>query len=130
MVVDSSALVAILLDEPEAPSFRRYLAAAERPLMSAVTLLEVRMVIGSRLRDAGLDRLDTVIRENGIGVIPFDSEQSRLAFDAHRRYGRGSGHAARLNMGDCAAYALASSRNLPLLYKGGDFARTDIRPAV
>jgi ribonuclease VapC len=130
MVLDSSALVAIMLREPEMASFQQAIAAARDPLLSAVNLLECRMVLGSRGGDQILAKLDEYLTFIGCEIIPFDAEQSRLAFEAHRRFGRGSGHPARLNMGDCAAYALASSRTLPLLYKGADFALTDIRPAV
>ncbi|HYE51571.1 MAG TPA: type II toxin-antitoxin system VapC family toxin [Azospirillaceae bacterium] len=127
IVVDSSAIVAYLQDEPEAAEFRDILYSAGRILMSAVNVFECRMVLNGRLGDAAVARFDALAAEVGIEIVPFDQDQSRLAFEAHRRFGRGSGHAARLNMGDCAAYALAASRGLPLLFKGGDFAATDVR---
>jgi ribonuclease VapC len=130
MVVDTSALVAFLRDEPEAPSIRDALSATTRSLVSALTLYEARTVLWGRFGPVMLQGLDDLLADAGTEVKPFDPEQSRLAFAAYRRFGKGSGHRARLNLCDCAAYALATSLDLPLLYKGDDFPHTDVRSAL
>ncbi|WP_245973784.1 type II toxin-antitoxin system VapC family toxin [Bosea caraganae] len=127
LVVDTSAIVACLMKEQERPAFMRLLTLAQRRVLSSVNLLEARIVLtGSK----GLPRewVDEFIGNENIEIIPFDEALSDLAFDAYRRFGKGR-HAARLNMGDCAAYALAKARGWPLLYKGEDFALTDIERA-
>lgn len=129
MVVDTSALLALLQNEPDAELFEVALAAAEAPVISAATLLECSLVIERRFGEAGLERLDAMVREAGIQIIAFDGEQQQLARAAFRRFGRGR-HAAQLNFGDCFAYALAKHRGEPLLYKGRDFAQTDIGSAI
>ncbi|RDJ21097.1 type II toxin-antitoxin system VapC family toxin [Bosea caraganae] len=115
------------MKEQERPAFMRLLTLAQRRVLSSVNLLEARIVLtGSK----GLPRewVDEFIGNENIEIIPFDEALSDLAFDAYRRFGKGR-HAARLNMGDCAAYALAKARGWPLLYKGEDFALTDIERA-
>jgi ribonuclease VapC len=129
MVVDTSALVAILLREPASPEFDRALARASVRLISAVTRVEVAMVIEGRKRETGRADLEALLREIPIEVTAVTPQQAEIAIDAFRRYGKGR-HPARLNIGDCFAYALAKATDLPLLFKGGDFARTDIRPAL
>jgi ribonuclease VapC len=129
IVIDSSALVAILLNEPEALSFAETVGAAEGVVMSAVTCLETPMVLAGRKGKAAWPLLDALIARAKIEIIPFDAEQARLARDAFLKYGKGH-HAAGLNFGDCAAYALAKSKRAPLLYKGADFARTDVVSAL
>lgn len=127
VVVDTSAIIACLSGEPERPQFMRILALAERRILSSVNLLEARIVMtGSK----GLPRswLDDFLNNEAIDIIPFDEPLSDLAFEAYSRYGKGR-HPARLNMGDCAAYALAKARGWPLLYKGDDFSETDIERA-
>lgn len=130
MIVDTSALVAILAGEPEAPAFARALAGARRPRISAATLVEARIVIESRLGPVQRRRLDALLREADVEVVPFDEHQAAVAADAYRDYGRGRGHPARLNLGDCYSYALAAVTNEPLLFKGDDFAHTDLRTAI
>ncbi|WNJ92269.1 type II toxin-antitoxin system VapC family toxin [Bosea sp. 685] len=127
LVVDTSAIVACLTKEPERPAFMRILALAERRVLSSVNLLEARIVItGSK----GLPRdwLEEFIENEQIEIVAFDENLSDLAFDGYRRYGKGR-HPAKLNMGDCAAYALAKARGWPLLFKGEDFSLTDVERA-
>lgn len=127
LVVDTSAIVACLVGEPERADFLRRLVLAERRVLSSVSLLEARIVLtGSK----GLPRdwLEGFLSDERIEIVPFDETLSDLAFEAYRRFGKGR-HPAKLNMGDCAAYALAKSRSWPLLYKGEDFAQTDIERA-
>jgi ribonuclease VapC len=127
LVVETSAVVACLTDEPEAADFIRVMALAERRVMSSVSLLEARIVLAFSKR-IPVEIIDNFLDSEQIEVVPFDTPLSDLAFDAYRRFGKGR-HAARLNMGDCAAYALAKARGWPLLYKGDDFALTDIERA-
>ncbi len=123
MIVDSSALVAVLRDEPDAGSLRRVLARASRVVVGAPTLLETSIVVGqSRHPD-----LDELLRDVGAVVAPFTAEHARIARDAHARYGRGSGSPARLNLGDAMSYAVAIAADDPLLFKGDDFTHTDVR---
>ena len=130
MIVDTSALVAILLDEPERQAFVSAIAATETAKMSAASLLEIAVVVDRR-RDPNLSRaLDSLLDRLQVQVVPFDEEQARVGRAAYRDFGRGSGHAARLNLGDCFAYALASTTSAALLFKGDDFAHTDVVPAV
>lgn len=130
MIVDTSALFAILAEEPEAPKFRRAIVEAQRPRISAATLVEARVVVEARLGPRQRRRLDALLRESHAEVVPFDEEQATIAGDAYRDYGKGSGHPARLTLGDCYAYALASQTGEPLLYKGDDFSHTDLRSAA
>ncbi len=125
MVIDSSAIAAILFGEPEAPSFLRALASAEPKLMSAVGHLESAIVAESRKGEIGAKAFANLVAQAGIEVVAFDASQTEVALDAWRRYGRGR-HPAALNLGDCAAYALASVANQALLFKGEDFSKTDV----
>lgn len=127
IVVDSSALVAILTGEPEAAELLGRIATASSRAISSVTRLETRLVVEVG-RGLSRDQLEQMIVRWAIEIVPFDAQMSDLAFDAYARYGKGR-HPARLNMGDCAAYALAKARGWPLLYKGDDFAQTDIARA-
>jgi len=130
IVIDSSALIAILRREPEADRFLRVIAAADGCLLSSVGLLETSMVLAGRTGDqAAWAGLDALIARAGMEVVAQDGEQARLAREAFLRFGKGR-HPAALNLGDCAAYALARSRVLPLLFKGEDFVRTDLLPAA
>ena len=130
IVVDSSALITTLRREPEADRFLRVIAAADHCLLSTVSLLETSMVLAGRTGDstawAGLDAL---IAHAGMEVVAQDAEQARLARKAFLGFGKGR-HPAALNLGDCATYALARSRALPLLFKGEDFTRTNLVPAA
>ncbi|MGB3294667.1 MAG: type II toxin-antitoxin system VapC family toxin [Phormidesmis sp.] len=125
MVIDTSAIVAILLNEPERAGFIEAIAAASTRLMSASTLLECHLVIESRKRALGRAELELFVYEAAIDVVPFDQVQTALAATAWRAYGKGR-HSAGLNFGDCFAYALAKAREEPLLFKGSDFSQTDI----
>ena len=129
IVVDSSALVAILRREPEADSFLRIIATAEGCLLSSVSLLETSMVLAGRTGDAeAWAELDALVAQSGMQVVAQDRDlvvEARVAF---LRYGKGR-HPAALNLGDCASYALAKVRGLPLLFKGNDFPRTDLTAA-
>ena len=126
IVVDSSALVAIILAEDEAARFSDLIGEDGAPSISSVTLLETRTVLLFRGRVA---QLDDYLRTARMTVVSFDEPQSTLAFDAYRRFGKGN-HPAALNFGDCAAYALAKSLDAPLLFKGNDFTQTDVRAAI
>ena len=129
MVIDSSALLAILLDEPERSVFRTRINTDETRLASTATLLETSMVVLGRFGDKGAAELETLLQVAAIEPAPFTVEQLRIALDACRRFGRGR-HPAALNFGDCFSYALAKATGEPLLFKGDDFSRTDIKKAV
>jgi len=130
VIVDSSAVVAILRKEPEEDDFRRWISGANPARLSAANYLEVGIVI-DRLGDpAAIRSVDDFMLRSGIVIEPVTERQARVAREAYRDYGKASGHPARLNFGDCFAYALARDRNEPLLFKGDDFRHTDIRPAI
>lgn len=129
-MIDSSAFIAILANEPEAEGFISALDAADTVLVSAATLHESFCVAGREALVDGRDRLDRMVALIAPRIQPFDEEQLAAARKACLRFGRGSRHSAGLNMGDCFAYALAKTRNLPLLFKGDDFIHTDIEPAL
>ena len=129
-MIDSSAFIAILANEPEGEGFIRALDAADTVLVSAATLHESFCVAGREALVDGRDRLDRMVALIAPQIQPFDEEQLAAARKAYLRFGRGSRHSAGLNMGDCFAYALAKTRNLPLLFKGEDFIHTDIEPAL
>jgi ribonuclease VapC len=130
MVIDSSALIALLLGEPETVSFVEAIAAAPSRLVSASSYLETAIVIGGRLGPGALEKLDRLLDELAIDVIPFSKEQAVLAIAAYRRFGKGSGHPANLNFGNSFSYALAKFVDEPLLFKGDDFLRTDLVPVI
>jgi ribonuclease VapC len=125
MVLDSSALLAILSDEPERGAFVEQIEADGTRLISAATLLEAALVIEARRGEAAGRELDLFIHRAEISVVPVDAEQVDVARVAWRRYGRGR-HRARLNFGDCFSYALAKVSGEPLLAKGRDFIQTDL----
>lgn len=129
MVIDTSAIAAILFNEPEAADFERLIVEASLRLISAGTLLEAVMVVEARLGEAGGREFDLWLKRAGVEIVPVDDEQVDLARRAWRQFGKGR-HPAGINFGDCFSYALAVSRDEPLLFKGEDFARTDIRPCV
>ncbi|HWH97057.1 MAG TPA: type II toxin-antitoxin system VapC family toxin [Pseudolysinimonas sp.] len=130
MIVDSSAVIAILANEPEAAAFSGALQTARRVAMAAPTLVEL-YVVADRARDPrARSALDDLLRTIGPEVEAFTAEHAAIARQAHRNFGRGSGHPARLNLGDCFSYALAKATGEPLLYKGEDFGHTDIRSAL
>ncbi len=129
MVIDTSAVVAILLDEPERHRFNELIEISARRFISAGTLIETALVIETRRGDIGRRALDAFLNEARFETIAVDSDQVTIARTAFRTYGRGR-HRAGLNFGDCFAYALAKATGEPLLFKGADFARTDIQPAA
>ena len=129
MVLDTSALVAMLLGEPERDQFIAALADAEDPLISAGTLLEASIVLQSKLGEAGVADLDALLAAAGVRCVAVDLAQARAARDAFARFGKGRDPAG-LNFGDCFAYALATVTQSPLLFKGEDFRRTDVIAAV
>lgn len=129
-VVDTSALVAIVNAEPEATEFLELLISAERICLSVATAHELNCVMQSARFDDGQKLLNGLLAKLEPEMVAFTSEQLELARVAYKRYGRGSGHPARLNMADCYAYALAKWLSLPLLFKGLDFIHTDIQPVA
>lgn len=130
IVIDSSALIAILRREPEADGFLQIIAEAVSCLLSSVSLLETSMVLAGRTGDAtSWTELDALIARARIEVVAQDAELTEAARAAFLRYGRGR-HPAALNLGDCASYALAKHHDVPLLFKGADFPRTDLRRAA
>ena len=129
MVVDTSAVLAVLLDEPASAQITARLEAADLKLMSAASLLEAAIVIEHRKHEAGGRELDLFLYRSEIEIVPVDQSQVEIARQGWRRFGKGRSPAS-LNYGDCFAYALAKSRQLPLLFVGNDFAQTDIEPAL
>lgn len=125
MTVDTSAILAILQDEPERAMFVRFLAAAPRRLLSVVSLLEASTVLEARRGDDAAADLDQFVRLAALEIVAFDQEQLAIARSAFRRFGKGR-HRAGLNFGDCASYALAQWSGEPLLFKGNDFTATDV----
>ena len=121
--------MAVLLDEEDAPLFRDAIIRADEVKIAAPTLLEIGIVADRRGPETSR-RLDKVVRAAGLEVIAFDEEMARVAREAYRDFGRGSGHTANLNFGDCFAYALATITGDPLLFKGDDFVHTDVRSAL
>jgi ribonuclease VapC len=130
MIVDSSALIAILRNEPEAQAFVEAIEKAKSVRISAATLFEASMV-ADRFGNPKLSaRFDETVEESKLIIEPVTVEQARIARQAYRDYGKGSGHPANLNFGDCFSYALAREKREPILYKGDDFIHTDLRSAL
>jgi ribonuclease VapC len=130
MIVDSSALIAILKREPDAPEFSAILNVSAVSRISAATFFESAMVV-DRWRNPTLStRYDEVVEQFELIIEPVTPEQARIARQAYRDYGRGSGHTANLNYGDCFSYALARAMREPILFKGEDFIHTDLRSAI
>jgi ribonuclease VapC len=130
MVLDTSAIIATIANEQDSSRYREAMLGAENLTVSSVTVLETRIVLLARFGMDAVGLFDELVGEAGIAVVPFDADMAKAAFDAFRRFGKGRGHPAQLNMIDCAAYALANARSEPLLFKGDDFARTDIQSAL
>jgi ribonuclease VapC len=128
MVIDSSALVAILLGEPGCDALAIKLSGAQRPVICAANWLEAMIVISARLGPPGVQALGELLVAAEALVVPADAEMVQTAFDAWQRFGKGQ-HPASLNFGDCFAYALAMRRGDALLFKGQDFAQTDVPQA-
>ena len=130
MILDTSALVALLVNEAEAPAFARLIEDADVVRLSAGNYLELGAVIDGRRNPALSRQVDALLAEAQVVVEPVSVAQARIAREAYRDFGRGSGHPASLNFGDCFAYALAKDKGETLLFKGDDFRRTDVRPAA
>jgi ribonuclease VapC len=130
IVVDTSAIVAIALGEPERQQFVSIIERAEKAFVSTVSVVEARMVVHGRRGQRGVVLLNDLLRLPNFELIAPDISEADTAYAAFVTYGRGSGHPASLNFGDVFSYALAKERGLPLLYKGADFAQTDIVSAV
>lgn len=129
LVVDTSALMAVLLEEPDALKYAQALHDADELRMTAPNWLESAQVITGRLGSKGFQQFDDLVSSLQIVVIPINASLARLAYDAWLRYGKGR-HPAALNFGDCFSYALAKQRGEPLLFKGEDFSKTDLMPAL
>lgn len=129
MVVDTSAVIAVMFREPECERLEARLLAEPQPLMSAGTLLECAIVVEASKGPAGSRQLDDLLRELHVRIVTVDAEQIAAARAGFRRYGKGR-HEAGLNYGDCFAYGLAVTLDLPLLFKGTDFSKTDVRRAI
>jgi len=126
MIIDTSAIIAILRDEPKALPCAQAIAQATVRRVSAVTFVESGVVIDASRDPVATRRFDDFMREAGISVEPVTKVQAQIAKDAYRDFGKGSGHPAQLNFGDCFAYALARETGEPLLFIGDDFVRTDL----
>jgi ribonuclease VapC len=129
MIVDTSALIAILRDEPEAGACARAIENSAVRRMTAANFVEAALIIDASRDPIASRRFDDLVREAEIRIEPVTEAQARVAREAYRDFGKGSGHAAKLNFGDCFAYALAKITGEPLLFKGDDFVHTDITPA-
>lgn len=125
MIIDTSALVAILEQEPEAERIVRALAATSERMLSAANLAEVGIIMQARRGDDGARDVDLLLAKLRVEIVPFTARQAETARKASRRYGRGR-HDAKLNFGDCLAYAVAKDASAPLLFKGDDFGKTDV----
>lgn len=130
MIVDTSAIVAILSGEADGPVFARLVAESPVTRISAATYVELGLVVDGRQDPVLSSALDRFLKDAGLRIEPLTVDQARIARDAYRRFGRTSGHPARLNMGDCFSYALARDLGEPLLFKGNDFKETDIELVI
>jgi ribonuclease VapC len=129
MVIDTSAVIAILFGEPEALAFAKAVAVESRKLISAFNALETGIVVEARKGETGGRELDLLMHRAQIEIVTMNADQAELARAAWRKYGKGN-HPAGLNIGDCCAYALAIYSGEPLLFKGNDFSQTDINAAI
>jgi ribonuclease VapC len=129
VIIDTSAIIAILTDEPERYAFNQAIEQADTRLMSAGTFVEASIVIESSRGYDGLRDFDLLMATAAIELVPVDTEQAHIARQAYRQYGKRR-HTAGLNFGDCFAYALSKTTGLPLLYKGKDFAKTDVESVL
>lgn len=129
MIVDASALVAILRGEDDARELALAMEDADKLAISAVTLFEAALRLDGEGETVARS-LDRLVQRSGMEVVPFEAEHATVARDARTRFGRGTGHPARLNFGDCMAYATAYIADEPLLFKGDDFRHTDVRSAI
>ena len=130
MIIDTSAIVAILRAETGAPSFADAIAGAQSRRVCAVNFVEAAAVIDGSRDPVASRRFDDLFREARLTIEAVTEVQARIARDAYRDFGKGSGHPAGLNLGDCFAYALAKDTGEPILFKGDDFRHTDLSPAI
>jgi ribonuclease VapC len=130
MIIDSSALLAILKGEPEAEAMAQAMETADSLRLSTGSYLEAFAVLDAYRNPRLSARLEEIVEHPRMTVEAFTAEQAKIARQAYREYGRGSGHPARLNFGDCMTYALARIKREPVLFKGEDFTHTDLRPAI
>lgn len=130
MIVDTSALIAVLRAEPDAPAHAEAIASAAAARISAVNYVEAAVVVDAARDPIASRRFDDLIAEAGLSIEAVTADHAALARAAYRDFGKGSGHPARLNFGDCFAYALARHTGEPLLFKGDDFAHTDVAGAL
>jgi ribonuclease VapC len=130
VIVDTSAVVAVVLAEPDDAVFRMALKRAGRSTMSAANYLETGIVVDSKREPAVSAQLDPLLTTLNVRVTAVSPEHARIARQAYRDFGKGSGHRAQLNFGDCFAYALAQDTGEPLLYKGDDFTHAGVRSAL
>lgn len=133
IVVETSALISIFAEEEDSERYARCIASDDAPYIAVSSVLECSMVIrGSRRLESAQSEvwLDSFLASGRVTIEPIGLEDLKFARNAHIQYGKGSGHPAQLNFGDCFSYALAKRLNAPLLYKGGDFSRTDIKSAL
>jgi ribonuclease VapC len=129
VIIDTSALLAILRDEPEAAAYAEAIQRASSRRLSAVSFVETAAVIDGSRDPVASRGYDDLLREAQVAIDPVTEAQARIARDAYRDFGQGSGHPAKLNFGDCFSYALAKVTGEPLLFKGKDFVHTDVKPA-
>ncbi|WP_419901149.1 type II toxin-antitoxin system VapC family toxin [Kiloniella sp.] len=130
IAIDTSAIIAILTDEPERRQFNEIIGATQACYISVANLLETRIVLYSRAGENATLALDSYLLKSNIKPVETTAIMGDLAFSAYRRFGKGTGHPASLNYGDCFSYALAMNKNIPLLFKGNDFSQTDILSVV
>lgn len=130
MIVDASALLAVLRAEPDAAAFAAAIGNARQPRMSAANFVEAAVVIDAARSPIATRRFDEFIAKARLMIEPVTEAQARIAREAYRDFGKGSGHPARLNFGDCFAYALAKDMDEKLLFKGADFTHTDVAAAL
>jgi len=130
IAVDTSAIIAIVLNEPERATFRDAIERAAKALISTVSVIEIKLVVHGRRGARAVLFVDDFLNLPVFEIVPLGLPDMAAAYSAFIAFGKGSGHPAALNFGDLFSYALAKVRNLPLLFKGGDFAATDIQPAL
>jgi ribonuclease VapC len=130
MIIDTSALIAILRDEPDAKDCALAIERTNNRRLSAANFVETALVIDGSRDPVASRRFDDLIQEAQITIEPVTEVQARIAREAYRDFGKGSGHPAKLNFGDCFAYALARATGQPLLFRGDDFMHTDVVPAL
>jgi ribonuclease VapC len=130
VVIDPSAIVAMIEGKPGNQELLSRCMSSDRIQLSAAGFLEAAIVLDNRNAATSLTELDELLDNLGVTIVPVTPAQARIARRAHREYGRGSGHPARLNLGDCFSYALSKDTGEPLLFKGDDFSRTDVVRAI